>query len=126
LFLQKNSAISSFFSTDLSHILFGTSSSAYEGWRGLVCQRTDPKSRFSQDALAEYAGYAVDEAPLFSTIGIAFSLPTSQRQAIGTLRRASARALSLLLKNLGRDHHPGLSESSPLRSQSRETQPTIS
>lgn len=76
-------------STDLSHVRLGTSSWAYEGWQGLVYQRTYPKSRFSQDILAEYANYSVDEAPLFSTIAIAFFLPTSQRQAIGTLCEAS-------------------------------------
>ncbi|MEP6959869.1 MAG: hypothetical protein ABI980_14160 [Nitrospirota bacterium] len=43
-------------STDLSHIRLDTSSWAYEDWQGLVYQRTYAKSRFSQDALAEYAG----------------------------------------------------------------------
>jgi len=52
-------------STDLSHTRFGTSSWAYEGWQGLVYQRPYPKSRFSQDTLTEYAGYAVDGVPLF-------------------------------------------------------------
>ena len=75
--------------TDLSHVRLGASSWAYEGWQGLVYKRTYPKSRFSQDTLTEYAGYAVDEAPLFSTIGIAFFLSTRQRQAIGTLCEAS-------------------------------------
>jgi uncharacterized protein YecE (DUF72 family) len=69
-------------STDLSHIRFGTSSWAYEGWQGLVYQRTYPKSRFSQDTLAEYAGYAVAGAPLFSTVGIDlfFYRPASAKQ----------------------------------------------
>jgi len=57
-------------STSLSPVGFGTSSWAYEGWQGLVYQRTSPKSRFSQDTLTENAGYAVDGAPLFSTVGI--------------------------------------------------------
>jgi len=57
-------------STDLSHTRFGTSSWAYEGWQGLVYQRPYPKSRFSQDTLTEYAGYAVDGVPLFPTVGI--------------------------------------------------------
>ncbi|MDE3042672.1 MAG: DUF72 domain-containing protein [Nitrospirota bacterium] len=69
-------------STDLSHVRFGTSSWAYEGWQGLVYRRTYPKSRFSQDTLAEYAGYAVDGAPLFSTVGIdhSFYRPASASQ----------------------------------------------
>jgi uncharacterized protein YecE (DUF72 family) len=36
----------------------------------LVYQRTYPKSRLSQDTLAEYAAYATDGVPLFSTVGI--------------------------------------------------------
>ena len=55
----------------------------------MVYQRTYPKIQFNQDILAEYANYSVDEAPLFSTSAIAFFLPTSQRQAIGTLCEAS-------------------------------------
>ena len=69
-------------STDLSQVRFGTSSWAYEGWQGLVYQRTYPKSRFSQDTLAEYATYAADGAPLFSTVGIdhSFYRPASAKQ----------------------------------------------
>ena len=55
---------------DRRHIRFGTSSWAYEGWEGLVYQRPYPKSRFTKDALAEYAVYAYDGAPLFRTVGI--------------------------------------------------------
>lgn len=68
--------------TDLTHVRFGTSSWAYEGWQGLIYQRTHPKSRFSQDTLAEYAGYAVNGAPLFSTVGIdhSFYRPASTKQ----------------------------------------------
>ncbi|MGQ0695998.1 MAG: DUF72 domain-containing protein [Nitrospiraceae bacterium] len=60
----------------------GTSSWAYEGWQGLVYHRSYPKSRFSQDALAEYAAYAVDGEPLFSTIGIdhSFYRPAGAKQ----------------------------------------------
>jgi hypothetical protein len=43
---------------------FGTSSWAYEGWQGLVYHRTYPKSRFSQDTLAEYAAYRMHDTPL--------------------------------------------------------------
>jgi hypothetical protein len=46
----------------------------------LVYQRTYPKSRFSQDTLAELA-YAADGAPLFSTVGIDHSSPPGQRCA---------------------------------------------
>jgi uncharacterized protein YecE (DUF72 family) len=69
-------------STDLSHTRFGTSSWAYEGWQGLVYQRPYPKSRFSQDTLTEYAGYAVDGVPLFPTVGIdhSFCQSASTRQ----------------------------------------------
>lgn len=64
------------------HHRFGTTSWAYEGWQGLVYRRTYPKHRFSQDALAEYAAYAVHGAPLFSTVGIdhAFYRPAGAKQ----------------------------------------------
>lgn len=67
---------------DISHIRFGTSSWAYEGWQGLVYHRTYPKSRFSQDALAEYADYAIDGTSLFSTVGIdhSFYRPAGAKQ----------------------------------------------
>lgn len=63
-------------------VRFGTSSWAYEGWQGLVYHRTYPKNRFSQDTLAEYATYAVDGTPLFSTVGIdhSFYRPASAKQ----------------------------------------------
>ena len=62
----------------------GTSSWAYEGWQGLVYHRSYPKSRFSQDTLAEYATYAVDGEPLFSTVGIdrSFYRPASVKQLV--------------------------------------------
>src|SRR5262245_59096137 len=61
---------------------FGTSSWAYEGWQGLVYQRTYPKSRFSADTLAEYARYAVEGRPLFRTVGIdhSFYRPAGAKQ----------------------------------------------
>ncbi len=63
-------------------IRLGTSSWAYEGWQGLVYHRSYPKSRFNQDTLAEYATYAFDGAPLFSTVGIdhSFYRPASAKQ----------------------------------------------
>ena len=69
-------------SIDLSHIRLGTSSWAYEGWLGLVYQRTYPKSRFSQDTLGEYAAYRNDGIPLFRTVGIdhSFYRPASAGQ----------------------------------------------
>ncbi|HKO31872.1 MAG TPA: DUF72 domain-containing protein [Nitrospiraceae bacterium] len=69
-------------SIDLTHVRLGSSSWAYEGWQGLVYQRTYAKSRFSQDSMAEYAGYKVDEIPLFRTVGIdhSFYRPASAAQ----------------------------------------------
>jgi hypothetical protein len=57
----------------------------------LVYQRNYPKRRFSQDILAEYAGYAVDGAPLFFTVGIihSFYRPASVKQLAHTLCEAS-------------------------------------
>lgn len=67
---------------DTSTPRFGTSSWAYEGWQGLVYHRTYPKSRFSQDTLAEYAAYRMQGSPLFSTVGIdhSFYRPASAKQ----------------------------------------------
>ncbi len=65
-----------------STLRIGTSSWAYEGWQGRVYQRTYPKSRFSQDTLAEYAAYRVHDRPLFSTVGIdhSFYRPAGAKQ----------------------------------------------
>jgi uncharacterized protein YecE (DUF72 family) len=49
---------------------FGTSSWAYPGWEGLVYRKPYPKSRFSQDCLAEYAAYEYRGTRLFRTVGI--------------------------------------------------------
>ena len=38
-------------------IRFGTSTWAYEGWKGQVYKKTYPTSRFKSDLLAEYAAY---------------------------------------------------------------------
>jgi hypothetical protein len=57
-------------STNLSQVRLGTSSWAYEGWQGLLYQRSSPKSRFSQDTMTEYAGYRMDGIALFRTVGI--------------------------------------------------------
>ncbi len=48
----------------------------------MVYQQTYPKSRSSQDTLAESDSYAVDGAPLLFTIGIAHSFygPASAKQ----------------------------------------------
>jgi uncharacterized protein YecE (DUF72 family) len=51
-------------------VRFGTSSWAYVGWEGLVYRKPYPKSRFSQDCLAEYAAYEYQGASLFRTVGI--------------------------------------------------------
>jgi uncharacterized protein YecE (DUF72 family) len=50
-------------------VKFGTSSWAYEGWRGLVYVQAYPKRRFKQDCLAEYAQYQHRGRPLFRTVG---------------------------------------------------------
>jgi uncharacterized protein YecE (DUF72 family) len=52
------------------NIRFGTSSWAYEGWRGLVYRRSYPKSRFAKDCLGEYASYQYQGVPLFRTVGL--------------------------------------------------------
>lgn len=51
-------------------VRFGTSSWAYEGWKGSVYQRAYPKSLFSKDCLGEYAAYEYADAPLFRTVGV--------------------------------------------------------
>ncbi len=53
-----------------SLVRFGTSSWAYEGWRGQIYRRSYPANRFSKDSLAEYAAFPPGEAPLFRTVGI--------------------------------------------------------
>ena len=94
-------------STDLSHVRLGTSSWAYEGWQGLVYQQTYAKSRFSQDTLAEYAGYAVDRALLFSTVGIDHSFyqpsnwhttPSKCPSTFASARKSGKRSLSRPLR----------------------------
>ena len=68
--------------TSPPEVRFGTSSWAYEGWQGLVYQRTHPKSRFSADTLAEYTRYVVEGRPLFKTVGIdhSFYRPAGAKQ----------------------------------------------
>ena len=51
-------------------IRFGTSSWAYEGWKGTVYRKPYPRNRFSQECLAEYAAYSYQGAPLFRTVGL--------------------------------------------------------
>ncbi|MGH7206478.1 MAG: DUF72 domain-containing protein [Nitrospiraceae bacterium] len=51
-------------------IRFGTSSWAYEGWKGMVYRKPYPRNRFAQDCLAEYAAYTYQGAPLFRTVGL--------------------------------------------------------
>ena len=69
----------------MSHRLlvrFGTSSWAYEGWRGQIYHRSYPANRFSKDSLAEYATFPSGEAPRFRTVGIdhSFYRPASAAQ----------------------------------------------
>ena len=51
-------------------VRFGTSSWAYEGWKGQVYQQPYPKSRFAKACLKEYAAYEHDGRPLFRTVGV--------------------------------------------------------
>jgi hypothetical protein len=44
-------------------IKFGTSTWAYEGWRGTVYTKDYPKGRFKKDCLAEYAAYRYKDVP---------------------------------------------------------------
>ena len=69
-------------STDLRDVRLGTSSWAYEGWRGLIYHRSYSKNRFSQDTLAEYAAFENASVPLFRTVGIdhSFYRPASAAQ----------------------------------------------
>ncbi len=55
---------------DALSLRFGTSSWAYEGWKGQIYLRSYAKSRFSQDCLAEYAAYEYRGTRLFHTVGI--------------------------------------------------------
>lgn len=48
-----------------AHVLFGTSSWTYPGWKGLVYQQDYPKSGATARMLEEYARF-----PLFRTVGI--------------------------------------------------------
>lgn len=67
---------------DRHSIRIGTSSWAYESWQGLVYKRPYPQSRFTKDALAEYAAYEYNGAPLFRTVGIdhTFYRPATVKQ----------------------------------------------
>ena len=51
-------------------VRFGTSSWAYEGWKGQVYRQDYPKSRFAKACLKEYAGYEYGGRRLFRTVGV--------------------------------------------------------
>ena len=51
-------------------VRFGTSSWAYEGWKGQVYQQAYPKSRFAKNCLKEYAAYEQGGRRLFRTVGV--------------------------------------------------------
>lgn len=66
------------------HIRLGTSSWAYEGWRGQVYQQAYAKSRFAKDCLKEYAAYEHGGTRLFRTVGVDHSFyrpPTATQWA---------------------------------------------
>jgi len=50
-------------------IRFGTSTWAYEGWKGQIYQKLYAKSRFSRECLVEYCRYQYNNEPLFRTVG---------------------------------------------------------
>lgn len=52
------------------HVRLGTSSWAYEGWRGQVYKQAYLKSRFAKDCLKEYAAYEHGGTRLFRTVGV--------------------------------------------------------
>lgn len=52
------------------HVRLGTSSWAYEGWRGQVYRQAYAKSRFAKDCLKEYAAYEHGGTRLFRTVGV--------------------------------------------------------
>ncbi|MCC2643294.1 MAG: uncharacterized protein K0S45_3707 [Nitrospira sp.] len=54
-------------SSDL--VRFGTSTWAYEGWKGQVYQRAYVKTAFVRECLGEYCQYRYDGEPLFRTVG---------------------------------------------------------
>jgi uncharacterized protein YecE (DUF72 family) len=65
-------------------VRFGTSSWAYEGWKGQVYTRAYTKSRFAGDCLKEYAAYEQDGRRLFRTVGVDHSFyrpPTAAQWA---------------------------------------------
>ena len=65
-------------------VRFGTSSWAYEGWRGQVYRQTYSTSRFAKDCLKEYAAYEHGGTRLFRTVGVDHSFyrpPTAAQWA---------------------------------------------
>ncbi|MFO0774174.1 MAG: DUF72 domain-containing protein [Nitrospiraceae bacterium] len=67
---------------DGPRVRFGTSSWAYEGWKGQIYQRDYSEARFSRESLAEYATYAVGGTRLFGTVGVdhSFYRPPTRAQ----------------------------------------------
>jgi uncharacterized protein YecE (DUF72 family) len=63
-------------------VRFGTSSWAYEGWKGQVYRQDYPKGRFAKDCLWEYAAYEYGGRRLFRTVGVdhSFYRPPSVAQ----------------------------------------------
>lgn len=66
-------------------VRLGTSSWAYEGWRGQVYKQAYPKNRFARDCLKEYAAYEHGGVRLFRTVGVdhSFYRPPDQAQWAG-------------------------------------------
>ncbi len=51
-------------------VRLGTSSWAYEGWKGQVYRQNYSRNRFAKDSLAEYAAYERGGWRLFRTVGV--------------------------------------------------------
>jgi uncharacterized protein YecE (DUF72 family) len=63
---------------------FGTSTWAYEGWKGDLYRQSYARHRFKQDCLAEYSRYEYEGATLFRTVGFDYTFygpPTAQQLA---------------------------------------------
>lgn len=52
------------------NVRLGTSSWAYEGWKGQVYKQAYSKNRFAKDCLKEYAAYEHGGMRLFRTVGV--------------------------------------------------------
>jgi uncharacterized protein YecE (DUF72 family) len=63
-------------------VRLGTSSWAYDGWKGQIYKQAYPKNRFASDCLQEYAAYEYGGRRLFRTVGVdhSFYRPPTEAQ----------------------------------------------